>query len=155
MFVIDVQSGRLILTRALGGTAQANYVLTVMASDTAIPPNTDTARVRKIALFLVYWLFAVTADLFAEPWKPACKENTSTKVWPKVDANLVPSLRRFSHITLRAGVLIIRGISQTQTLILEFRSDWFLPLCTKVGHKDSKGSTSGIHASLFASCRLQ
>ena len=46
MFAMDGVSGRLMLARPLDATQQHKYVLTVMASDKAQPPNTDTAKVR-------------------------------------------------------------------------------------------------------------
>ena len=45
VFLIDVASGRIMLTQAVDMTSQRNYIITVMASDAAQPPNTDTTKV--------------------------------------------------------------------------------------------------------------
>ena len=49
---MDGLSGRLMLARPLDVTQQHKYVLIVMASDKAQPPNTDTAKVRNTTFIL-------------------------------------------------------------------------------------------------------
>lgn len=52
VFAMDGLSGRLMLARPLDVTQQHKYVLIVMASDKAQPPNTDTAKVRNTTFIL-------------------------------------------------------------------------------------------------------
>ena len=51
VFAMDGVSGRLLLAGTLDVTQGHQHVLTVMASDNAEPPNTDTAKVRKA----IFW----------------------------------------------------------------------------------------------------